>query len=259
MGNNTAHDGPQVSGPGLIFTQCHLKSAAFDADTFNRFYTDVHVPDVMATGAASGAARWKVADETNLDQYLALYKVKDMALCRSDAFKSIPMTHELLGTQSIHDWADLETRFYTFEDIREREKMGSEGTFWCHLLCLSVNRFTTNITTGYASTTKIISAGLQAPSEELSKEVDRWYREEHDEQMSKEPGWIRTTRYRLGYTSNPRRQGPEWMTIHEFGEGNKLGTTVRALVPMTDWTKSIMPKMEFIESAVWEKIATFQE
>jgi hypothetical protein len=103
-------------------------------------------------------------------------------------------------------------------------------------------------------------------SDESSVELDRWYREEHNEQMSREPGWIRSTRYKLvlQYKSPnpvhaPGPDAPEWMTIHEFGDGNRLGSEVAPLDPMSDWTKKVMADMKFIEAYNWKKDSNFEE
>jgi len=83
------------------------------------------------------------------------------------------------------------------------------------------------------------------PQPDGHDELDRWYRDEHNEQMSIEPGYVRTTRYKLvhhvrkgGDTDTP--VAPTWLTLHEFDENNKLSVKVQALDPMTEWTKKIL-------------------
>lgn len=106
---------------------------------------------------------------------------------------------------------------------------------------------------------------MSPPTAASSAELDRWYKEEHNEQMSEAPGWIRSSRYKLvvqvkraDSSKSDRPDASEWMTIHEFGPGNKLTTKVEPLHPITDWTKSIMGDMEFIEAFVWEKTGSFR-
>lgn len=91
-------------------------------------------------------------------------------------------------------------------------------------------------------------------------DLDAWYREEHNDQMSKEPGWKRTSRFSLLYQD--RNDGKEpgglgFLAIHEFGEGNKIGKDVEPLDPMTDWTKRCMSECKAIDAAVYHKVKSF--
>lgn len=91
-------------------------------------------------------------------------------------------------------------------------------------------------------------------------DLDAWYREEHNQQMSKQPGWKRTTRFNLLFQmrndGNPPR-GLDFLAIHEFGDGHKIGKDVEPLEPMTDWTKRCMSECKAIDAAVYHKVKTF--
>lgn len=87
-------------------------------------------------------------------------------------------------------------------------------------------------------------------------ELDLWYRDEHNEQMSQEPGWKRTTRFKLLFQhGNQIKESEElsFLAIHEFNEGNKLGKDVKALEPMSDWTKKVMSEAKAIDAAIYRK------
>ncbi|KAJ4357867.1 uncharacterized protein N0V89_002444 [Didymosphaeria variabile] len=87
------------------------------------------------------------------------------------------------------------------------------------------------------------------------KDLDAWYREEHNEQMSKEPGYKRTTRYSpLFQTRNiGKPSGLDFVAFHQFGEGHKIGTEVEPLEPMSNWTKRAMNNCTSIDAAVYRK------
>ncbi|KXJ86580.1 hypothetical protein Micbo1qcDRAFT_236879 [Microdochium bolleyi] len=242
----TTYIGPAPKGPGLIYAQSHITSPELTPDTFDRWYASVHVPDVMATGVVSHAARWACTDDESAaqaDPYLATYRVPEMADLQGEAFKAIPMTHELLpggggekvDGRTVHDSVDIDTCFYELVEVYETEK--HDGAFATH----------------------IISAGMTPKDQAASDDMDRWYREEHNEQMSLEPGWVRSSRYKLVFQiksvggGSSRRDAPEWMTLHEFGEGNKLGTKVTALEPISEWTRKVMGDMKSIEAYVWKR------
>lgn len=101
--------------------------------------------------------------------------------------------------------------------------------------------------------THILTAGLEPSTEEASVDLDKWYTEEHNEQMSLEPGWVRSKRYKLAAGSGIPEQGHRitWMTIHEFGQGNKLGAKAGFLDPVTPWTKKVISQMSAHEAIVW--------
>lgn len=88
-------------------------------------------------------------------------------------------------------------------------------------------------------------------------DLDAWYREEHNEQMSKEPGWKRTIRYRLlsqSRNDEKKPDGLDFLAIHEFGEGNQLGKEVKPLEPITDWTRKAMSECKAIDAAIYYKV-----
>jgi hypothetical protein len=91
-------------------------------------------------------------------------------------------------------------------------------------------------------------------------DLDAWYRDEHNQQMSEQPGWKRTTRFKLLVQYRP--DGKEmvktsFLAIHEFGDGHKIGKDVEALEPKTKWTEKVMDEAEAIDAAVYHKVKTF--
>jgi len=86
-------------------------------------------------------------------------------------------------------------------------------------------------------------------------DLDAWYRSEHNQQMSKEPGWLRTCRYELvSQSSDGTDPKLAFLAIHEFGEGEQLGDTVKALQPVSDWTKKVMGEAVGIDAAIYRRI-----
>ncbi|USP76527.1 uncharacterized protein yc1106_03801 [Curvularia clavata] len=100
---------------------------------------------------------------------------------------------------------------------------------------------------------------LMQPAPGGAAELDAWYREEHNEQMSQQPGWLRTCRYSLvaqrGTDSEAEKEKQfSCLAIHEFEERNALGDTVKALEPVSEWTKKVMSEAEGIDAAIYRKI-----
>jgi hypothetical protein len=97
------------------------------------------------------------------------------------------------------------------------------------------------------------------PSSTGAEDLDAWYREEHNQQMSKQSGWLRTCRYSLisQKSSLPeeseKSQDLSFLAIHEFGQGEQLGDTVKALEPISDWTIKVMKDAVGIDAAIYRR------
>ena len=92
-------------------------------------------------------------------------------------------------------------------------------------------------------------------------ELDAWYRDEHNEQMSQQPGWRRTSRYRLLYHYNSGEESQElsFLAVHEFGPGHNLGKEVKAIEPISDWTKKVMSEAKAIDAAIYHAHESSEE
>lgn len=95
------------------------------------------------------------------------------------------------------------------------------------------------------------------PAAGTEDDFTRWYRDEHFQQMALEPGWLRTRRYKLVRHLGSRElesDPPTFLALHEFGEGNGLGTKVKPLDPVTDWTRAIIQTSRKIDAAIYGKL-----
>jgi hypothetical protein len=103
-----------VSGPGILYVHSKIKDKTLTAETFTKWYQDVHIPDIFETGGITSAFRYySTSGEAAERPYLALYPMKDVAFLQSDKFRSIPVHSRVLpGTTAIFDYADFDTRYY---------------------------------------------------------------------------------------------------------------------------------------------------
>lgn len=99
------------------------------------------------------------------------------------------------------------------------------------------------------------------PGPGAADDYDAYMREEHLAQFRPEPGWKRSRRYKLvlqvkGASNFGWGEGDatSWLALYDFDTNNKLGTTVQALDPITDWTKRIMGSSKKFEMGVFHKI-----
>jgi hypothetical protein len=102
----------------------------------------------------------------------------------------------------------------------------------------------------------IVSAGVE-PAPNGFPDFDAYMRQEHLEQMSREPGWQRSRRYKLVHSANAAKDPTNYLTLYEFGAGNKLGKEVQSCVPMTDWTKRTFEKAQKMELGVYHQTGSF--
>ncbi|KAF2099257.1 hypothetical protein NA57DRAFT_74761 [Rhizodiscina lignyota] len=246
--NRTVYDGPPLSGPGLIWS--NSKVTAIDLlspELFEKWYEEKHIPDVLGTAPEDHGVvaswRYRCLDPTRDAPYLALYSVPDLSFIQTDEFKSIPQKSDMLpGGGPVHNLANFDTRFY--RRVQVYEKPGAAR----------------------ARAPLVISVCLE-PGDGLAEEVDRWYREEHLEQLRRDaPGWRRSTRFELVYKvesksvpPEKRVKAPRWLALHEFEESTLEDgpMMVKPLIPQTDWTKKMIASMIQLDAAKFKLIKGF--
>jgi hypothetical protein len=205
-------------------------------DAFNKWYEEVHIPDIInAKPGLEGcvaAWRYKCQDDSRARPYLALYSIPNMAFVQSPQFGRVSQYHELLpeGGPS-QKFVDFDTRFY--KRVQVLQKPGQDRR--------EIGR--------------VIKSTAIHPGCGMDEEFDRWYREEHLQQVSQMPGWKKSARFELIYkvqsNDDPiKENAPKCLAIHEFEEGTEVKRIPREL--WTEWTKRM------VESAVQVDEGTFE-
>ena len=134
--------------PGLIWCNSKItKPDELSWDTFCNWYQDIHVPDVLKTGAISEAFRYVFSQGTDSERpHMALYYVDDVEgvldkvkgtpvirldqLAFADPVQDVPHHDEKLpGSHDAYDYADFDTRIYKLAQLYEVENPNS-GTEW---------------------------------------------------------------------------------------------------------------------------------
>ncbi|KIW08888.1 uncharacterized protein PV09_00810 [Verruconis gallopava] len=234
----SVYSGTPPSGPGIFLSLSKItNNKLLSDDLFNKWYNEVHLVDVLATGAVTRAYRYRNKNPEAERPYLALYICPDMSAIAGEKVKNIPMHSDLLPDgKSIHELVNFDTRFYSTTQEFVKKELNQQDLFPVLML-----------------------AGMQ-PKDGAAEDMDKWYREEHLEQMSLEPGWKRAVRYSLIFQvkneNDPTgtEDAASFLTLYEFGDGNKLGMNVEPLDPMTDWTKRVIGNTEKIEMGIYTQI-----
>jgi hypothetical protein len=132
--NRTDYAGGE-EGLGIIWVQSLIKDKEkLSAESFNRWYEDIHIPDILAAGNGGVVSAWryKAVDPSRPRPWMGVYKVPDVAFLGSNQFKSIPMSHPMLpGPGPIHQWADFDGRYYKHVQTFEAEG-NQKGTWRSH-------------------------------------------------------------------------------------------------------------------------------
>ncbi|KAF2731585.1 hypothetical protein EJ04DRAFT_442739 [Polyplosphaeria fusca] len=232
--NRTAYSGPPLSGPGIILANS-IPRQNFAEDVYNQWYQEVHVPDVLSAkpGGKGVIAAWrfKSQDSTRHRPYLALYSVPNMAFIQSREFRQVNQYSQMLpeGGPSQKS-VDFDTRFYQRVQIFEKPEKELVGIG------------------------RVLKCTAIQPAPGTEENFNRWYDEEHLEQVSQMSGWRKSTRYELIFKvqsrDDPRpEEAPKYLAIHEFEEGTNVQRMLRE-----EWTERTK---EMVESALEIDEGTF--
>jgi len=200
--------------PGLLYVLS--KPKGIDEALFTKWYDEVHVPDVIASGGFKTGTRYKAFNPKEVagsKEYLAIYPTDDVNFFNSKEFENLPLHDKMLENKDNKDGSagaviDFEQRRYEFIQEYGQKFEGSK-----------------------APIKLLLSAGL-TPEKGTDQDFDDWYRQEHLEDLSKVTGYVRSRRYKLiscPSGGNP----PEYLAIHEY-EGDEM--------PQAEINKTIEPE-----------------
>ncbi|ROT38962.1 hypothetical protein SODALDRAFT_294125 [Sodiomyces alkalinus F11] len=243
---------PPVSGRGLLYVNSAIeRTDVLDEEKFMDWYDNDHIAEVLETSGVSSAWRFKDVEFGKVEKpYLAMYPLEDIGFTQTDEFKKIRVhSDKIPGGAAIYDVANFDVRVYNLIQVFDPTKKGK----------------------GHTKT--IISAQIEPGPEVSDEEFDRWYREEHLEELCKGKGFLRTTRYKLAYarsnaqsrvlkglatSSEPPPQPPTWLAIHEFDTED---VSVENLMDIADspWTRKVLSGCKAIEAPIFKIVKAFGE
>ena len=235
-----ANSRPPFSGPGIIFTQCRITHPdVLPPEVLTKWYKEAYIPKVLGSGLVARISMFQAVDSTKVPYpHVIVYEMDDVSPVRSENPWPTPGSEKIIPDgSSIQDLVDFDRRFYSL-----------------------VQAYDQNDKSAAAFPTLLVAA--MEPAEGGDVDLDAWYREEHLEQMAREPSWKKSTRYRLIQQLKngvDYHDAPSWLALYEFGEGNALGSDVNPLDPMTEWTKRVMQQAKKIEAGIFERVGTWSK
>jgi hypothetical protein len=128
----------QIKGPGLLYVNSRITSPSLSESQFLKWYTTVHISEIIASSGVSSAVRFKSPDPSALKPYLALYPMDDIGFTQGQEFKEITVTSDLLPEgKPIYNLADFDTRYYgLMQYYAPREVKAGESFHFTILLSL---------------------------------------------------------------------------------------------------------------------------
>ena len=117
-----------MAQPGILWVNSKITHPdSITPENFNKWYNEVHIPDILATSGFNSAFRYRSIDPKADRPYLAMYPVSDLNWLRSKEFSTIPVTSDYFPgpSHNCFDSVDFDTRFYEF--IHSYEKPGVQA------------------------------------------------------------------------------------------------------------------------------------
>ncbi|KAL1637376.1 hypothetical protein SLS58_009323 [Diplodia intermedia] len=230
--------------PGVLYVGAAIKDPVLDEATFNKWYDDSHVPEMLALRNGPPAAfRYRNADPTRPFPYLVLYVLPDMAWADSDELKGAKLTHdELPGGRSHFDLVDFDVRQYdkiqTFEG-----QLPKDGRAGRCVVAVAME-----------------PAAASADADDPEHDLDAWYRLQHLDMLSTVQGYRRSTRYKLRAAmpltadAAAKKLGvdelPRYLALHEYDSEDVPAEQIRLAVN-TEWSKKVIGGARAFVRDVW--------
>jgi pimeloyl-ACP methyl ester carboxylesterase len=217
--------------PGILYVTMQPKPG-LPISQFHDWYNNEHGPLRVRLPLFNNGFRYRANDlggkgaSEVKPEWMAIYDVMDMDEMTKDAYLRLrgppsktPREADTMARIRV------DRKLYDFVESRESkefrrlEEVGNEGQ---------------------GNVIVAVFIDLQ-PGEGMKEQLDKWYREEHIEMLSKVPGWLRTRRF---VTSSIDPQAPlEYLALHEYSPNNGLGGPEFIAATTTPWNKEVMSQV----------------
>lgn len=203
-----------------------------EESAFHDWYNNEHGPTRLRLDFCQNGFRYRASDlegaagSESKPEWMAVYDIDDMAELTKDVYLRL-RDPPVKSQREVETMAKIKVdrKLYDFVEERhsdefvEMEKVENEGRG--------------NV---------MVAVFLDLHNREgMQEQVDKWYREEHIELLSKVPGWLRTRRF---VTSSIDPKVPyELLALHEYAPKNGLGGPEFKTATTTPWNQEIMTKV----------------
>ena len=197
---------------------------------FHDWYNNEHGPTRLRLPFITNGFRYRASDSSSSSpasetkpEWMAVYDITDMSELTKNAYLRLrdpPVKSQREGETMAK--IKVDRKLYDFieerrsEEFKKLEDVENEGE---------------------GNVMIAVALDLQ-PGEGKKEELDKWYREEHIDLLSKVPGWLRTRRF---VTSSIDPKAPiEYLALHEYAPKNGLGGPEFKTATTTKWNQDVM-------------------
>ncbi|TVY33087.1 3-oxoadipate enol-lactonase [Lachnellula occidentalis] len=218
--------------PGILYVTMQPK-AGLPISQFHDWYNNEHGPLRVRLPFFNNGFRYRANDLKGEDaseskpEWMAIYDVTDMNEMTKETYlrlrgppsktpREADTMTQIHVDRKLFDFVESEES-KEFQRLEEVENEGQENVMVAVFIDLQ-------------------------PGEGMDEKLNKWYREEHIEMLSKVPGWLRTRRF---VTSSIDPQAPvQYLALHEYSPKNGLsgGPEIEAATT-TPWTKEVESKV----------------
>lgn len=147
---------PPMQGKGIIHVISKIsRTDILDLETFMKWYTEIHIPEIVNTSGIRSARRFVNVDPTVDKPYLVLYPMDDIGFSQGEEFSKISVQSDVLPEPGIiYDLADVDVRYDNLIHIYDPTKKGK------------------------GASKMMVTFAAKLKEGESEDELDRWYREE---------------------------------------------------------------------------------
>lgn len=220
-----------MAQPGILYVTMQPKPG-LEESAFHDWYNNEHGPTRLRLDFCNNGFRYRANDlegsaaSESKPEWMAVYDITDMNELTKDVYLRL-RDPPVKSQREVETMAKIKVdrKLYDFVEERhsdefvELEKVDNEGKG--------------NV---------MVAVFLDLHDGEDKKEqLDKWYREEHIDLLSKVPGWLRTRRF---VTSSIDPKAPvEYLALHEYKPENGLGGPEFKAATTTPWNQEVMSKV----------------
>ena len=216
---------PPTSGILFVTMQPHQE---LPTEQFHDWYNNEHGPTRLRLPFFTNGFRYICTNPPqggpdDVPEWMAIYDIKDMDMLAQEPYLRLrdpPVKSQReSGTMAK---INVVRKLYDFVESRESKEFKKLETVGCE---------------GEGNVMMAVALNLY-PGADKKAELDKWYRQEHIEMMSKVPGWRRTRRYVT--SSVDSRSAVEYLALHEFSPQNGIGGPEFEATVQTPWAVNVI-------------------
>ncbi|KAH8598352.1 Alpha/Beta hydrolase protein [Bisporella sp. PMI_857] len=215
-----------ASTPGILYVTMQPQPS-LPASQFHDWYNNEHGPTRLRLSFVQNGFRYRATDlseaDTDKPEWMAVYDITDMAELTKDEYlrlrgppaktqREADVMKQIKVDRKLYDLV----QGWQSKDFSRLEDVAKEGTG-----------------NALVAVTMVLS-----PEAGKKEELDKWYRDEHVQLLSKVPGWLRTRRYVT--SSIDPEAAIEYLTLHEYAPKNGLNGEEFLAAVDTPWRTKIM-------------------